>query len=219
MSILCIVPARKGSERLPGKNRMEIGGVELWLRAARIGSDTPAIDEVIVSTDYDDLVAPECHGCAPITIAERPAHLCTATAPIEQVIAYHMRDEHDLIVLLNPTSPLRTVETVASGIEAAQRCKGTAVSLVECRDPHLRVNVGPSVLPSTIPGPGWLRGQDVPAEYRMHGAVFVTRPEVIREGRLLKAPCGYVLTPWLESVDIDTAEDMEMARRLSGEGD
>lgn len=211
MSIVAIVPARKGSERLPGKNRLEIGNLELWERAALIAAQTPSVDEVIVSTDYDDL-DPITEGQAPIIIAERPAHLCTATAPIEAVIAYHLRDEHELIVLLNPTSPFRSIATVEAGISAALSWRnGCAVSVVPRRDPHLDVVLSDAGLLVGVPVPGWRRSQDVEPAYRMHGAVFVTRPQHIRRGALLAHPCVAVITSEYEVADIDTEEDYAAA--------
>lgn len=210
MSTLAIIPCRAGSERLPGKNRLEIGGVPLWRRALDVAL-AARIDEIIVSTDDEAILdAGDSHA------VERPAHLCTATAPIESVIAHHMRDEHNLIVLLNPTSPFRSVATVTTAIEYAQAWRaGTAVSVVERRDPHLEVAVSDAGLLVGVPGAGWPRSQDVEPAYRIHGAVIVTRPEHIRRGSLLGHPCAAVITSQLEAVDIDTDTDVRYAEALS----
>jgi len=77
MTVLALVPARAGSDRLAGKNRLEIGGIQLWQRAVLAAVEATGIDEVLVSTDDEEILASD---WAPETrrqyaVAERPAFL------------------------------------------------------------------------------------------------------------------------------------------------
>lgn len=211
MTVLGLIPARAGSERLERKNLARVGRFALWDRAFRVANECPEIDEVVVSTNIPEILdigLPE--------VVERPAKLCTSTAPIEQVIAHHMRDEHDLIVLLNPTSPFRTVATVTQAVRAAWAVSGCAVTVISDPHSHLWVHVEDGLIRTLHTGL-WPRSQDVRGELRMHGAAFVTRPQTIRRGRLLGEPCAAVETEWLESWDIDTLDDLRVACMLEGD--
>lgn len=110
--MITIIPARGGSKRLPGKNMARIGGstlVELAIRCAQEARLTP-----IVSTDCPQIAA-EAFRCGAIVI-RRPAELATDDATTQQVVldAVDQLDlaYDDIIVLLQPTSPLRTVDDV-----------------------------------------------------------------------------------------------------------
>ena len=213
MSTLALVPARARSARLPEKNRREVGGVPLWQRAVIAGCEAAGIDEVLVSTDDEEILtsdwAPDSD--RPYSVVERPARLATATAPLTAVVAHHLRDSHEIVVLLLPTSPHRQPATVARAVEAAKRAaRATAVTVVRRRDPHLAVDIGSDGRLATLPV-SWPRSQDVPPAYRIHGAAIVTRPEAVRRGRLLRAPCWAVETDWREAVDVDTVEDLALA--------
>lgn len=103
-TVLAVIPARSGSKRCPGKNFREYRGKTLiaWAREAAHGSRY--IDTVLLSLD-----------------ADRPPELCTDTASCEDVMRHHQAlKPHDWIVLLQPTSPLRTAADIDACIERAQ---------------------------------------------------------------------------------------------------
>lgn len=106
--MLAVIPARSGSKRLPGKNFREWRGKPLWQHAFDQAQGSRYIDRVKVSRDED-----------------RPSELCTDEASCEEVLRYHLTEApHDWIVLLQPTSPLRTTEDIDSTIERAQMGDG-----------------------------------------------------------------------------------------------
>jgi CMP-N,N'-diacetyllegionaminic acid synthase len=103
-TVLAIVPARSGSKRCPGKNFREYKGKRLIDWALDAAQASKYIDTVRLSLD-----------------ADRPPELCTDTATSEDVMRYHQsQNPHDWIVLLQPTSPNRTVEDIDGCIERAQ---------------------------------------------------------------------------------------------------
>lgn len=104
-TVLAVIPARSGSKRCPGKNFRDFRGKPLYLWSVMAAYQSELIDTVIVSKD-----------------ADRPPELCTDTATNEDVLRYHlMQHPHDWVVLLQPTSPLRTVEDIDHCIEIAQQ--------------------------------------------------------------------------------------------------
>lgn len=107
-SVLAVIPARSGSKRCPGKNFREFRGKTLVQLAQEQAAASHYIDATILSTDD-----------------KRPPELCTDTASSEDVIRYHLAEQpHDWVVLLQPTSPLRTSEDIDACIERAQMGDG-----------------------------------------------------------------------------------------------
>ncbi len=107
-TVLAVIPARSGSKRCPGKNFRPFRGKTLYMWTVEAASASKYIDQTKLSLDGD-----------------RPTELCTDTASSEDVLRYHLAQQpHDWIVLLQPTSPLRTVEDIDLCIERAQMGNG-----------------------------------------------------------------------------------------------
>ena len=103
-TVLAVIPCRSGSKRLPNKNFREWRGKPLWKHALDQAAGSKYIDRVKVSRDED-----------------RPPALCADDASCEDVLRYHQAEQpHDWIVLLQPTSPLRTAADIDACIERAQ---------------------------------------------------------------------------------------------------
>ena len=103
-TVLAVIPARSGSKRCPGKNFLPYRGKSLVGWAVDAAKASGYIDTVKLSLD-----------------ADRPPELCTDDATGEDVLRYHASQmPHDWLVLLQPTSPLRTVEDIDACIERAQ---------------------------------------------------------------------------------------------------
>jgi len=107
-SVLAIIPARSGSKRLPGKNFRDFNGKPLYLWATEQAVASRYID--VVKTSFD---------------SDRPPELCTDDASSEDVMRYHLAQQPaDWIVLLQPTSPLRTIGDIDACILRAQMGRG-----------------------------------------------------------------------------------------------
>lgn len=124
MSILAIIPARSGSKRLAGKNLRPFCGKPLLQWTVEQAQRIEEIDEIIVTTDYQ----PSDLNCIPVRVSPdiqtvmRPEHLCGDDVPMAHVIAHVLgwkRTWPSLVVLLQPTSPTRTDETVRECIRKA----------------------------------------------------------------------------------------------------
>lgn len=103
-TVLAVIPARSGSKRCPGKNFRDFRGKALYMWSVEAASNSRYIDTIKLSMD-----------------ADRPPELCTDEAMNEDVLRYHLfHKPHDWVVLLQPTSPLRTAEDIDACIERAQ---------------------------------------------------------------------------------------------------
>ena len=102
-TVLAVIPARSGSKRCPNKNFLAFRGKHLYEWAVEAASRSKYIYAHILSLDKD-----------------RPPELCADEASCEDVLRYHQaQTPHEWLVLLQPTSPLRTVEDIDACIERA----------------------------------------------------------------------------------------------------
>jgi len=120
-TVLAIIPARGGSKRVPMKNLREYRGKSLLQWAVDEGKKSSYIDLLVVSTDDLEIAGAALKlGC---TMISRPPELATDTSSSEDVmrcVLQAVTSPYDWIVLLQPTSPNRTVEDIDGCIERAQ---------------------------------------------------------------------------------------------------
>lgn len=225
MTPLYVIPARGGSKGIPRKNIKPFAGrplIAYSIDAAR-GAGAPD-SHIILSTDDDEIAAVATGLGLPVGY-RRPAQLATDTAGSREVILDTMdyADRcgliYDCVVLLQPTSPLRTAADVAGCLDLYRRHRPDMVVSVapspanpyyDCfeRDPegYLHISKGDGLL---------TRRQDAPEAYVYNGAVYVIDPAAIRALPLGRFPrrIPYVMDP-AASVDLDTPLDWLVAETI-----
>jgi CMP-N,N'-diacetyllegionaminic acid synthase len=208
--ILGLIPARGGSKRLPGKNLADLGGRSLLQRAIDAGLEASGIDRLIVSTDDPAVAEAARAGGAEVPFL-RPAELATDEASSLDVVrhaaAWADGDEPDAfshLVLLQPTSPLRTAGDIDLTITLCRdRGHSTAVSVTAAGKPEILMLGRNGVL-----SPLSEHGQALV----LNGAVYVLKWDHLSMGGAFIAPdTAYHLMPEHRSMDIDTPLDMERA--------
>lgn len=116
--ILAVVPARSGSKGVPNKNMRLLGGISLIGRAGGCLSELPWLDAKVISTDSPEYAREgERYGLdAPFL---RPAALSTDTAGAVETVTHallemerHAGGRFDVVLIVEPTSPLRTVSDI-----------------------------------------------------------------------------------------------------------
>ena len=221
--ILCIIPARGGSKRLPGKNSKPLLGKPLIGYAIAAAKESKYVDTVVVSTD-DEAIAAVARNCGAEVPFMRPAELATDTArtiPVLQhaVSYYESKGEvFDLIVLIQPTSPGVLAEDVDAAIEKLlQSGANSCVSICEITDrPELMYRLADDGHITPYVGGSEARSQDMPPLYRLNGAVYVTpRDTLMKENKIYDDQKGTaILMPRERSIDIDTPTDFALAETL-----
>jgi len=135
MTATAFIPARKGSKRLPGKNKKIFHGKPLvqWSIDQALGSEV--FDKIVVSSDDSDILSiADKSGVIPV---QRQEALSTDEAEINAVVFdYFARPENktDYVCLLNPTHPLRTSEDIQNTFKFIQMKKYDAVVSVVWND-------------------------------------------------------------------------------------
>lgn len=221
--VLGVIPARKGSRRLPGKNLMDVGGRSLIARAVDAALDSGVIDCVVVDSD-DAAVRAEANRVGADHVLVRPPQLGVDSAPSADVVARVLqvvRERYDfyaeVVVTLQPTSPLRTGQDVEDVFRTWQEDPSSPVASVA------RPLQPPKDLILLRGGRPWRSYSDANQEQApqnvvfIDGMVYVTPRRFLEEkGSLFNLKDGRVhLVDPLRAVDVDFGYQLELARRLS----
>ena len=211
MDVLALIPARGGSKGIPRKNLVPVGGrplLEWTVDAARGASE---ISRVAVSTDDDEIAA-----AAGVEVLRRPAELAADDTPMVDVVRHAVAElAPDVVVLLQPTSPLRRHEHVDACVRLLlESGADSVVSVVEV--PH---RFRPESLMDVVDGRVVSRGavttrQQKPLVYARNGpAVLALRTERIGDD-LYGGDCRPYVMDERDSLDVDTPFDLELADAL-----
>lgn len=223
--VLALIPARGGSKRLPRKNIMSLDGIPLIGWTIKAAQTSNYIDEIVVSTD-DDEVATIAKNLGASVPFKRPDYLASDVATSHSVIKHCLdyyeneRVNFDIVVLLQPTSPLRTAAHIDAAMEIFQT-KGakSVISVCECDHSPLWSNV----LPDNCSMENFLnkellrtRSQDLPKHYRISGAIYICDiPEYISsDGDFYNGDSYAYKMDASSSIDIDTDIDFKLANLI-----
>jgi CMP-N-acetylneuraminic acid synthetase len=230
MRVLALITARGGSVTLPRKNILPFCGKPLIAYSIDAARDAAAagapIDRIIVSTD-DLEIAEVSRRCGAEVPFMRPPELArseTASLPVVEHAVRHAESEgnlrYDWILLLQPTSPLRSGDDIRAAIEIAGAGDATAViSVTSANSTHpaklklIEHGVLQPYLGDSLQQPARQDfGFDV---YKTNGAIYLTRRDVLmEEGSFYGARAHALIMPPERSIDIDTQLDFEMAEFL-----
>jgi len=214
LKVLGIIPARGGSKTVPRKNLKLLAGKPLIAWTIEEAHKSQYIDRLIFSSEDTEIirVAQE-WGCEVLFV--RPAHLAEDETPgIEPVIhaINAIGEKYDYIVLLQPTSPLRTVNDIDDCIryciqEAAPVC--VSVYAVD-KSPYwmYTLNEHQKIFPLIQAYHSIERRQDLPPVYALNGAVYVAQTDyLLREKSFISEETRAYIMPAERSLDIDNEMD------------
>ncbi|RZI99505.1 MAG: acylneuraminate cytidylyltransferase family protein [Brevundimonas sp.] len=220
-SVLAVITARGGSKGLPRKNLAPFRGAPLIAWTIRAAQAARSIDRLILSSDDPEIIeTARALGCeAPF---RRAPELASDTAASIDVLldAADRVPGYDIVVLLQPTSPLRTAEDIEETLAAmAEGGAPGAVSVSEapCHPYLIFGRDAAGRLSPFVEKPaelGWRR-QDLPPAYRVNGAVYAADLTWLRACRSLCVAgetAAYEM-PVDRSIDIDTLKDLQAAER------
>jgi CMP-N,N'-diacetyllegionaminic acid synthase len=224
MNVLGVIPARGGSKGIPAKNLALVAGRPLLAYTADAVKDSTRLTRTIVSTDDERIAA-----CAQSLRLEvpflRPPSLSGDEVPMLPVLqhAVEMLESTDfvpdIVVLLQPTSPLRRGEHIDAAVTLLERAGGdSVVSVVEV--PHqfnptsvMRINDGR--LQPFLEGPTATRRQDKPRVYARNGpAVLAVTRRVLAEGSLYGERTWPLVMSVEDSLDIDSPWDLRLVESV-----
>lgn len=217
---VAVIPARAGSQGLPGKHVRLLGGDPVIAHSIRAAAASRRIDRVLVSTN-DPAVARIAVRIGAEVPFLRPQHLSEPDTPTVHVIQHAIAWLEQsgalvgLVVTLQATSPLRTAHDIDSTIALLEDPAVRSAATVAHLDRPISV-VGSLEGGRYLPARGRqaeARRQSAPPAVRLTGGVYVTRRDLLAEGRLLDDRPAAFLVERASAIDIDTADDLAEARR------
>ncbi|MFQ5425395.1 MAG: cytidylyltransferase domain-containing protein [Phycisphaerae bacterium] len=223
--VLGLITARGGSRGVPRKNVRPLAGRPLIAWTIDAARASQSLDRVIVSTE-DDAIASVARAWGADVPFHRPMSLAGDASPHIDVVLHALDwlNEHEsycpeYVVLLQPTSPLRTAEDIDAAVELAIEKDADAVAtVVETHDhPYLTRRLLPSGVMAEFVSCdlAYARRQDLPAAYALNGAVFVNRPRSLVAERMFCPPqCHAYVMPAERSAQIDTPWDFHVVELI-----
>ena len=221
--VTAIVPARGRSQGIPLKNLKEINGDSLVGIAARHGIEAGNINQTVVNSDHPEIrAAGEEYGAE---VMDRPDRFTQddSVQEVDRLLRWCVEQLEadgpniDVVVLLYPTAPLRTVETVEETVSrVADDEHDSALTLYE-DDSYLWERDDETVSPTNYdPKKRGPRQKEDWNQWVENKAVYAMNRDLLMEaGCRLGGSTGYVEMPEWRSVDVDAPRDLELARLLS----
>ena len=225
-NILGLIPARSGSKGLPRKNIKPLLGKPLIARTIEQALVSKYLNRVVVSTDDKEIAEISIKYGAEVPFV-RPKELAEDDAKGIDVVLHAIdwfkeddkQKKYDLIMLLQPTSPLRTTEDIDKAIELLFLKKAKAIVSVCEVDHH-------PLWANTLPKDGCMKDfirqeimnknrQELPKFYRLNGAIYLAYCNYIKEQESFfgEKTFAYIM-PRERSIDIDDEIDFKLAQIL-----
>lgn len=223
--VLAVVPARGGSKGIPLKNLREISGVPMVVRTGTCARDVPELDRVVVSTDHEEIAA-VAEGAGIAAPFRRPPGLSGDRIGDLDVLRHALLETerldntvYDIVVMLQPTSPLRTPAHVSDTIRMLDADDWDAVWTVSESDskahPLKQLTVEDQRLGLWDPdGAGIIARQQLTPVYHRNGIAYaITRACLLDQETIFGARTGALILDG-HFVSIDTEWDIEMVEYL-----
>lgn len=217
MRILAVIPARGGSKGIPRKNIRLMNGRPLISYAIATALESQHITDVFVSTDSME-IADVARSCG-AHVVKRGEELSSDLVTLDPVV-YHAKCEaerqlscsFDIVITMQPTSPLLRVETLDHAIEAFLReDDDTLISVVN--QPHLAW--GKAADGQLIPLYAHRKNrQELPPCYLETGAFVIAKEGAVRKNTRIGSKVSVFEIDEKESIDIDSANDWVLTESL-----
>ncbi len=221
MKVLVVIPARGGSKGVPKKNIKILGDKPLLAHAIDCAKASKKATRIIVSTDCEEIAAVSKEYGSEVIL--RPIDLATDTSNVVTAVEHvyqELKDEFDIIVLLQPTSPLRTgldLDNVISFFENDANIQGV-ISVIPMDDTHparmYNLGINNEMIPFLEYGET-ARRQDLDPVYYRNGCFYAVRTTTFfnEKSFMVANKTAYVMdADWL--ANIDTPRDFKIAEIL-----
>jgi len=220
---ISIIPARRGSKGIPRKNIRLLISKPLIVYTIESAKKSKYLNRIIASTEDKEIA--EISKKYGAEVIERPAKFAKDDAPalpvFQHVVDFLEKNDKykpDIIVILQPTSPLREGRDIDRAIEKLLQTNcDSVVSVCEFdHSPYWAYKLNGDKIEYFVKSKyNTARRQDLPKIYRPNGAVYVTRRKIlIEENRVLGGDTRAIIMPLERSVDIDTELDFKFAEFL-----
>lgn len=216
---VAIIPARGGSKGVPGKNKRLVAGRPLITHTFAAAAAARSLDRILLTTDDPEIAA--LGRAEGIEVVDRPAEIAGDDSPVIDAVIHALavtQTEPEAVVLLQPTSPLRTGADIDASVALFERGQIPVCSVVRVEDAHparmYRIAGGRMI--AEMPELASLRRQDLPALYLRNGAIYVVGPDQLARREIICDPMAPYVMPPDRSANIDTEIDLLVLEALLG---
>ena len=220
---IAIIPARSGSKGVRDKNIRKLNGIPLIAYSIKCAIESDMFDCVFVSTDSEEYakIAKEYGADAHFLRSEGNSTDMAGSWDVVREVVEQFEKEgkvFDNIMLLQPTSPLRTKEDVRKCFEMMKDKNADAiVSVTEVEHSPLWCNILPEDLSmeqfyneKAIDTPR----QKLPIYYRLNGAIYLIKSEELRKDKMFRKNNYAYIMSGEKSIDIDNELDFKIAEYI-----
>jgi CMP-N,N'-diacetyllegionaminic acid synthase len=223
MITIGIIPARGGSKSIPLKNIKKLNGKPLIEYTIEVAIESKILNRIIVSTDHDE-IAKVCEKYSEVDVFLRPDNLSTDTARTEPVLL-HVCDVlqqvegiiPEFILTLEPTSPMRRVETVRRCLDLISITGiDSVLAVAETREVYGKIKNG--AYQHLIPNQP-RRRQDREPIYRESSTIYGTTLKSLREtNSIIGGETIPLIVDKKEAIDINDIYDFMLAEAVLRDG-
>ena len=223
-NLLIVIPARAGSKRLKGKNTLPLSGKELirWSIDAALDANLGA-PIMITSDDRKVLSIVESYDSPLVIRRKRHKNLATDSAQTINVVidAIEAADalgfSPKIVMILQPTSPLRTGEDIANSLKSFYNYgeDRTLASVSELDHPSEWTGTVSENMQLTGLDLSSMRTQTYKKKYRLNGAIYIANvADILLRKELFSEKITAFIMPKERAIDIDYAYDLIVAESL-----
>ena len=224
--ILAIIPARSGSKRIPHKNIKMLGGKPLVAWSIEAAIKANKFYKVVVSSDDEKIAAISREYGAEVPFLRNPefaSDTATVINAVLEVVEHFERNgiKLDAVMLLQPTSPFRSVKSIDQAIELYTNSVGESVVSVSRAlvHPYWCKKVVNGILEAFVDTPDDIvntRSQDLPEAYQLNGAIYLSSLDNLKRNKSFysKSTHALVIESEYEGIDIDTPLDWLVAEAI-----
>jgi CMP-N,N'-diacetyllegionaminic acid synthase len=223
--VIGLITARGGSKSMPRKNILPLAGKPLIAWTIEAARSSRFLSRVLLSTDDPEIAEVAAAWGAEIPFM-RPAELAGDTTPHVLVVEHAIRwleeaegSRPEYVLMLQPTSPLRTAEDIDGVITFAWEREAIAVVSVSPMDRHpylsKRILADGTLAEFVTSDIAYLRRQDLPPAYALNGALYLNRSDSLLCDHTFVPPgaLAYVMPPE-RSLDVDTPWDFHLVEMI-----
>ena len=222
--ILGLIPARKNSKRVLNKNTRILGDKPLLAWTIQTAKDSDLFSDILVSTDSNIIsdIAISYGARSPWLRENYLSRDETKSIDVVLDIIKKLEKENnvpDAILLLQPTSPFRSINTILRAIETFKKNKlKSVVSFTKSKvNPEWCFRISNN---SINPLMGWSnydkRSQNIQSTYELNGLIYLATPNFLKKNKsfLNSQTIPLIVDDGIEVLDIDTEEDFNFAEKI-----
>jgi CMP-N,N'-diacetyllegionaminic acid synthase len=218
MTNVALIPARKNSKGVPGKNKRLLSGLPLVAHSIDFAVRSSVIDKVVLNTDDENISEYCSENYDAVEIYMRSQSLAQDDTGMADVLVDYIKTtscQADFIILLQPTSPIRHHDDLSEMLtlissDPSVHCVTSVSEIPQHLSPHLMFSMKETKL-TTLMGEMPTRRQNVPKSYIRDGQIYVIRVSSLLQHKAIITSETHGFVSSESGINIDTEEDWNRA--------